>query len=151
MPKKTVTKKTTKKQTAKKSKAVQLKLKREEQLVFTVDTPEQAAEIAAHLSQLEVTTGWIFLKQMLMASMDVIERQIITKKDIDTGQLLTEDEVDSLRKSYLAYEELIDKPAQLIENLTQGNRPTSPEYDPYSRVTRKDTETIDAGVLADDD
>lgn len=151
MSKKTTAKKTTKKRAPKSTSAVQRRLKREEQMVFNIETPEQSAEIAAHLAQLENTTGWIFLKQMLMASMTVIERQIITKKDIDTGAALTEDEVDSLRKSYLAYEELVDKPAQLIANLTQGNRPTAPEYDPYSRVTRKDSETMDAGVLADEE
>lgn len=126
------------------------KLERVENVEFNIQTDEQAKEICAHLAQLESTTGWIYLKKMLHESMRVIEKQIITKISIDDGRTLTEDEVDILRKSYLAYEELINKPAQLIENITKGNRPTMPQYDPYARVLTKDKENY-SGVLEMDE
>ena len=126
---------------------VRHRLEREENVDFNIETDEQAKEICAHLAQLESTMGWLYLKKMLQASMTVIERQIIMKKTIE-GEPLTEDEVDTLRKSYLAYEELVNKPAQLIENITKGSTPTMPQYDPYARVLRKDTENY-AGVMDD--
>ena len=126
---------------------VRYRLEREENVDFNIETDEQAREICAHLAQLESTMGWLYLKKMLQASMAVIERQIIMKKSIE-DEPLTEDEVDSLRKSYLAYEELVNKPAQLIENITRGNIPTMPQYDPYARTVRKDTENY-AGVMDD--
>ena len=123
------------------------KLERVENVDFNIETDEQAREICAHLAQLESTMGWLYLKKMLQASMAVIERQIIMKRDVE-NQPLSEDDVDSLRKSYLAYEELVNKPAQLIENITIGNIPTMPQYDPYARTVRKDTENY-AGVMDD--
>lgn len=133
---------------AKKKVVRKTRLKREENVEFMLETPEQAKEVCAHLAQLETTMGWIYLKKMLRDSMLVIERQIITKKDIDSGRRLTDEEVDILRSSYLAYEELVNKPASLIENITNGNIPTSPQYDPYASV-RGANENF-AGVLDDD-
>lgn len=115
------------------------KLERAENMEFNIESDEQAKEICAHLAQLESTVGWIYLKKMLQGSIKVIDDQIITKVSVDDGRTLTEDEVDILRKSRAAYQELIDKPSQLIENITKGNIPTMPQYDPYSHVIGKDT------------
>lgn len=142
-------KKTTAKPKAKKvARPTRQRLKREENVEFMLETPEQAKEVCAHLAQLEVTLGWIYLKKMLKDSMLVIERQIITKKDLGTGLMLTDEEIDTLRMSYLAYEELINKPASLIENITKGNIPTAPQYDPYASI--KGTNENFAGVLDDE-
>lgn len=124
------------------------KLERGQKVDFNIETTEQANEICAHLSQMKATMGWIYLSKMLEASMTVIERQIITKTDVE-GQPLSEDDVDTLRKSYLAYEELINKPDQLIDNISKGNVPTMPQYDPYAKVVRKDIENY-SGVLDDE-
>lgn len=144
--KKTATK--SKKKTVKKA-APKQKLVREENVEFMLETPEQAREVCAHLMQLESTLGWIYLKKMLQASMLVIQDQILSKRDLATGAVLTEPEVDELRMSYQAYKELINKPAQLIENITQGNKPTSPEYDPYAKGIKNGNEQY-AGVMEDD-
>lgn len=122
------------------------KIERAENVEFNIESDEQAKEICAHLSQLESTIGWIYLKKMLQGSIRVIDDQIISKVSVDDGRTLTEDEVDVLRKSRAAYQELIDKPSQLIENITKGNIPTMPEYDPYSHVVGKDN-TDYAGVM----
>lgn len=143
MPKKTTVKKTTKPRSKKQ------KLEREVNVEFILETPEQAKEVCAHLAQLETTMGWIFLKKMLQDSMLVIERQIITKKDVTTGVTLTNEEVDTLRMSYLAYEELVNKPRKLIENITAGNVPTAPQYDPYASV--RGTNDNFAGVLEEEE
>lgn len=138
MPRKTTVKKTTKPRVKRE------KLEREVNVEFILETPEQAKEVCAHLAQLETTLGWIFLKKMLQDSMLVIERQIITKRDLN-GQMLTNEEVDTLRMSYLAYEELVNKPRKLIENISQGNVPTAPQYDPYASV--RGTNENFAGVM----
>ena len=136
---------------AKKAKAPKKeRLQREANVEFMLETEAQAKEVCAYLAQLETTMGWIFLVKMIKASMLVIERQIITKQDVDTGVKLTEEEVDALRMSYLAYEELINKPARLIANISQGNKPTSPEYDPYARGLKPSEENF-AGVLSDEE
>lgn len=151
--KSTAKKKTTTKRTAKKKAVVQevpkVELQRAATVEFNIDNPEQAAEICAHLKQLETTIGWIYLKRFLLDSMKVIERQIITKKCVHTGEKLDEGEVDQLRMSYLAYEELAEKPHILIQNLSQGNKPTSPRYDPFARDL-SETGVEYAGVLDDD-
>lgn len=142
--------KTRTKSATKAEKKLQMELKRAETLEFNVENSAQAAEICAHLKQLESTVGWIYLKRFLEDSMKVIERQIITKKDIYTGEKLDEEETDQLRMSYLAYEELVNKPEILIAQLSQGNRPTLPEYDPFAQDLRDRGEPY-AGVLADDE
>lgn len=142
-----MTKKTTVK--PKEKTVTRQKLKREENVEFMLETPEQAKEVCAHLAQLETTLGWIYLKKMLKDSMLVIERQIITKKDLASNQILTDAEVDTLRMSYLAYEELVNKPASLIENITKGNVPSSPQYDPYASV-RGSNDNF-AGVLDEEE
>lgn len=149
MSKKVTAKKKTTKRSAKKA-VKKVALKRAENLEFNIESDAQAKEICAHLAQLEVTVGWMYLKKMLQDSMAVIQRQIITKKDIDGNEKLTDEEVDTLRMSYLAYEELVNKPAQLIQNLSSGNTPTAPEYDPFAR-TLKDEGSMYAGVLEDED
>lgn len=127
-----MTKKTTVKSKVKKVK--KQKLAREVNVEFMLETPEQAKEVCAYLAQLETTMGWIFLKKMLQDSMLVLERQIITKRDMNTGAKLTDEEVDTLRMSYLAYEELTNKPANLIANISRGNKPSAPQYDPYASI-----------------
>lgn len=128
MPKKTTAKKTAK------PKVKRQKLEREVNVEFILETPEQAKEVCAYLAQLETTMGWIFLKKMLQASLAVIEEQILTKTDMTTGMPLTDKDVDDLRAGRKAYRELINKPAQLIENITEGNVPTAPQYDPYASI-----------------
>lgn len=137
---------TTKSTKTKPKKTPKVKLVREENVDFMLETPEQAKEVCAYLAQLETTMGWLYLKKMLQASMAVIQEQIMSKRDIATGAKLTDLEVDELRMSYNAYKELVNKPAQLIENITKGNTPSAPEYDPYARVL-KDTTTEYAGVM----
>lgn len=135
--------------TKSKKKTPRVKLVREENVDFMLETPAQAKEVCAYLAQLETTLGWIYLKKMLQASMAVIQEQILSKKDIATGAKLTDLEVDELRMSYNAYKELVNKPAQLIENITKGNIPSAPEYDPYAKGI-KDSNTEYAGVMDED-
>jgi outer membrane protein assembly factor BamD (BamD/ComL family) len=122
-------------------------LQRVENVEFNIESDEQAKEICAHLAQLESTIGWIYLKKMLQSNMAIIERQIITKISIEDGQILDDEEIDRLRHSYLAYEELITKPRQMIEQIGKGNVPSIPKYDPYSSEL-KDRENY-AGVMED--
>lgn len=119
---------------------------------FTIDTAEQANEVIAYLKQLETTVGWIYLKKTLQLNMEILERSILTRVDQVTGERMTEEESEHMRRTFLIYEELVDKPAQLIANLEQGNVPTAPDYDPFARdINSKRSEENYASVLRDDD
>ena len=112
-----------------------------------VKTPEQAATIIAHLKQLQMTAGWLILKQMLELNMNVLERSIVKKVDPDTDEALSDEEVDGLRKTYDVYEELLGKPEQLITTFTADQTPKAPSYDPYAQSLKSSGSDEFAGVL----
>jgi len=146
--KKTTKKKVTRKPTArKKPVAKKQEYTSHDSIDIDVKTPEQAANIIAHLQQLQMTAGWLIMKQMLELNMSVLEKSIVKKVDPHTEEKLTDEEVDDMRKTYDVYEELLGKPEQLITMFTADNSAGAvPAYDPYAQTVRDSNEEF-AGVL----
>ena len=95
-----------------------------------IKTDAQALEMITHLEVLKNTAGWLLMKQIMEGNMAVLERAIITKKIGD--KVLSDTEVDDLRKSHSVMEELINKPDQLIEMFKKNTVIGTPTYDPYA-------------------
>lgn len=119
----------TKKKTTKKPASNQV-YKPHKPFDLDIKTEAHALEMITHLEVLKNTAGWLLMKQIMEGNMAVLERAIITKK---LGEkVLTDVEVDDLRKSHSVMEELINKPDQLIEMFKKNNVIGTPTYDPYA-------------------
>jgi hypothetical protein len=140
------TKKRTKSPTKSKKAAPKQEYTSHEQIDLDVKTPEQAANIIAHLKQLQMTAGWLIMKKMLELNMAVLEKAIVKKVDPQTEEKLNDAEVDDMRKTYDVYEELLGKPEQLITMFTADSATGVPSYDPYA-TTVADKGVEYAGVL----
>ena len=98
---------------------------------LNVETKEQANELVAHLSQLQMVSGWLLLKQIMEGNIATLERCIIIKQDID-GKPLTDDEADEYRRKRNVMEEMINKPQELIDTFQRKVNAPLPSYDPYA-------------------
>jgi hypothetical protein len=109
-----------------------------------IKTKAQGEELAEHLKNLKVSSGWMIMKQILEGNLSLLERQIVTKKNLN-GEILTDADVDDLRKTHFVMEELVNKPDFLIAQLTKEDGAGIPTYDPYAsdaRQLRGDPERI---------
>lgn len=75
--------------------------------------------------------GWIYLAEMMAQEVEAIEHVIITKKDLETGAVLTDSLVDLMRIRREIFTEVIGKPEQMIASLTVKPANITPQYDPY--------------------
>jgi len=92
------------------------------------DQAQRNAELKA-LRNLQESDGWQLLKDNLEANLEYLQEAIISKRDPDTGDKLTEQETDQLREKYNAQKELINSPQRLINYL--DNRNDRQRFDPY--------------------
>ncbi len=82
------------------------------------------------LKNLSESNGWKIMVQVLEANIAYIDEQIISKQEPESGKLLTEDEVDHLRKVRKLQQEVINKPEEL-QRLLQREEPAEDTLDPY--------------------
>ncbi|MFH1559019.1 MAG: hypothetical protein ABIC19_00660 [Patescibacteria group bacterium] len=83
-----------------------------------------------YLEDLQSSHGWQIITRICEGNIEYLDKMIIKKKDSETGEELTDKEVDRLRdkRGYLV--ELMETPKNFIEKLTQSNIPPE-EFDPY--------------------
>jgi hypothetical protein len=106
---------------------------------------ETLESYAFYLKELVNSAGWKLMSQVLEGNLSVLERQIITKKQVLTGNALTDEEVDKLRDQHEILTELMQKPHELIAKYGKPEEPTpSPNYDPYGG----DRSTVNAAVMS---
>lgn len=81
------------------------------------------------LKALQVSEGWILLRQTLEAQIAVLDRQIIDKRDVNGG-VLSDAECDKLREQRTVTQGLVDKPELLLGQLERVEE-DEPDDDPY--------------------
>ncbi len=143
-------KKTTKKVTAKKrvvaKKATVQQIDLHKPFDLTDVSRETLESYAFYLNEMVHSAGWKLMVQVLEGNLQVLERQIITKKQVLTDNPLSDAEVDKLRDQHEILSELINKPHELIELYGKKEAPVpSPSYDPYGG----DRKTVNAAVMSD--
>lgn len=110
------------------------KVKKHKNFDLTITRPEQSAEVVDALQALQSDRGWQLLKQIFEGNIAVLEAAILRKLSPDDGKTaLSEEDCDKLRFKLSYLEELLNKPQEIIESLTQG-APETPDYDPYHKV-----------------
>ena len=125
----------TKKKTTKKPKVKLEEPKHYEPFDLSVETPEQGIEIAIHLQNMMNTQGWHIMKQVLEGNIAILEQAIVRKKDPDTGELLTDEEVEDVRKNHNIMEQMLNKPQELVERFKKQDSTLIPSYDPFDNGT----------------
>lgn len=150
MPTKT-TKKAVKKtkKVAKATKAEQLQhLDLSKPFDLTDVSQETLESYAYYLKEMLNSAGWKLMEQVLEGNMAILEKQIVSKRDIETGMELTEDQVDLLRVQHAQIVQLMNTPRKLIK---QYGKPEDvkavAEYDPYS-FKGKDSDVLNASVMS---
>jgi len=148
MPKKTTTK--AKKVTKKREKAVE----NEPVKVLDLHKPFDLTDVSRetlesytfYLKELVNSAGWKLMSQVLEGNLSILERQIITKKQVLTGAALSNEDVDKLRDQHEILTELMQKPHELIAKYGKPGEPIpSPDYDPYGG----DRKTVNAATMSD--
>lgn len=85
-----------------------------------------------YLKELVNSAGWKLMAQVMEGNLHLLEKQIVSKKEVLTGKLLTDEEVDSLRDQHEIMLELINKPKELIARYSKSEEPEPVvDYDPY--------------------
>lgn len=114
-------KKTTKKKITKKVTEFDLDIK----------SKEQAAELVACMMQLQVSSGWLLLKQIMLGNVAFLEAAIIDRVNPEDKSKLSEEALDEARQKRAIMLEMIGKPETLIEKFKVHSGVEIPEYDPY--------------------
>lgn len=96
-------------------------------------TPRNSAEEIAALQFMQTTPGWKIVERILDANIQYLNDSIVAKKDIESGEALTEEECDDARKKRELSIELRDTPKTYIEKVSQSVE-RERGYDPYDRA-----------------
>jgi hypothetical protein len=106
---------------------------------LNIETQEQANELVGHLSVMTATSGWLLLKQIMTGNIAVLEEMILDKKDAVTGEPLSDEDVDSARKTRGVMKEMVEMPEKLIKQFRkqQTGAEGVPTYDPYAVDVRQ--------------
>lgn len=151
MPTKT-TKKAVKKtkKVAKATKAEQVKhLDLSKPFDLTDVSPETLESYAFYLKEMLNSGGWKLMEQVLEGNMSLLEKQIVSKRDIETSIELDEEAVDLLRVQHAQIVQLINTPRKLIKQYGKPEDVAAvAEYDPYS-FKGKDSSVLNACVMSD--
>ena len=99
--------------------------------------PEQFVEIADALRALTASQGWKLLVQTIEANVAILEGQIISKRERDTGRVLNEDEVDDLRVKHGYLSELLVMPTKMAEQVTSDNGSDAEDFDPFFKSVKE--------------
>lgn len=133
MPKKVTTAKNKKNKAVEKEPVKQLDLHKPFDLTDVSD--ETLQSYVSYLEQMLIHPGWKLMTQVLEGNLQVLERQIISKRQILTNNVLSDQEVDSLRDQHEILTELMEKPQELINRYKKDKDIIqSPNYDPYSDI-----------------
>lgn len=109
-------------------------VKKHKNFDLSFDRKEQKYEVVDALQSLQADRGWQLLKQIFEGNIAVLEAAILRKISPDDGKTaLSEEDCDKLRFKLSYLEELLNKPQEIIGELTRG-QPEMPEYDPYHKV-----------------
>ena len=110
-----------------------------------IKTPEQADELVAHMVQLQASTGWVLLKQIMLGNISVLESAIIDKIDPQTGNALTEENLDIARNKRGIMKEMVEKPQALIDLFKRQTGVPVETYDPYAVDVRQFSKNSNVG------
>lgn len=86
-----------------------------------------------NLKSLLVHPGWLIVKDIVEANIEVLKNQIL----IGVGEETIE-EVRRLRDKLSVHEEIINTPETIIEKLTPNISDNIPSDDPYGKIEDKD-------------
>lgn len=107
---------------------------------------ETLENYALYLKEMTYSPGWKLMVQVLEGNLQVLERQIISKRQVLTNTPLSDADVDKLRDQHEILSELINKPQELIARYGKKEEGVpSPSYDPYGG----DRKTVNAAVMSD--
>lgn len=102
-------------------------------LESTQPVPRSPAEEIAALQFMQTTPGWKIVERILDANIQYLNDSIVAKRDIESGEALTEEECDDARKKRELSIELRDTPKTYIEKVSQSVE-RERGYDPYDRA-----------------
>jgi len=88
------------------------------------DTPEKVELAIANFIDVQKHPGWILVKQIVDANIQILSKQILAGGD----KVLMDDK----RRDLLAYENVINTPADQIKKLRSVESP-APNHDPYDQ------------------
>lgn len=95
--------------------------------------PDSIAGKVAALEMLQMSEGWLMIRQIFLDNIDYLGRAIIDKRDPETKEPLTEEEVDSCRYKRNLNLEVLDTPTKYAQMLLE-KRIVPVNFDPYERV-----------------
>ena len=149
MPKKSPTKKTVKRKVQRKKAAAKETVKQidlHQPFDLTDVSRETLESYTFYLKELVNSAGWKLMSQVLEGNLALLERQIVSKRQVLTNKTLTDEEVDGLRDQHEILTELLQKPHELIQQYSPNSEPIpSPDYDPYGG----DKKTVNAATMSD--
>lgn len=148
MPK-TATKKTIKRKIQRKKAAAKEPVKQMDlhQAFDLTDVSDETLEsYAFYLKEMVHSAGWKLMVQVLQGNLAILEKQIVSKKEVMTNRLLSDEEVDSLRDQHEILSELMNKPHELIKQYSKDEgEVTEYSYDPYGGNNK----TLNAATMSD--
>lgn len=98
-----------------------------------VQTPQElsdAQQIGA-LKELQMSIGWNMLLEVLEDNKAFLEKAILDRKDPQTGDKLSNKEIDDARHKRLLTIELIKTPQKLIRLIERSKAIEIKNFDPY--------------------
>lgn len=124
-------KKITKKK-KKEAKTIKVRMLRPREFDLGNPSPDEKARQIMALNALQASEGWMLITQTIRAAITVLDEEIIGKFDRASRQPLGEKQCDRKRDQRNMMQELVDKPATLISNLTRTEA-SEPDDDPYEK------------------
>lgn len=100
--------------------------------------PMSNETIILYLQDMMKSAGWKIVEQIFKDNIILIEKQILEKMNAETGESISEKEVDKLRIKREYFLQIIDTPKGYIEML-ENPESTPEEFDPFFK-TIKDIE-----------
>lgn len=86
----------------------------------------------------KISPFWEQLCKITRENIVLLENQILEKESIETGETLTDVEVDRLRDKRSAMLELLDLPQALIDSIKNSQVDQVDELDPYAPEPRRE-------------
>lgn len=113
------------------------KPKRHKKFDLEITSTAQAYEFIAHLNTMMNTAGWHLLVQITEGNIAVLEEAILERKDPQTKQRLSDEELEDARRKREAMKGMIERPQRLIDMYKINSGANMPTYDPYAVDVRQ--------------
>lgn len=110
-----------------------------------IKNPAQAEELVAYMVQLQASAGWLLLRQIMQGNIAVLEAMIIDRIDMNTGNKLTEEQLDEARDKRAIMKEMIEKPQALIDMFKKQTGTPVETFDPYAVDVRQFNKNSNVG------